>query len=91
MRSVLLRTLAVLGAGGLVLGGVLYVASTVDGRPPEVSGSGQPDATTRPIGRSAAGRGAEVKRVEAAFRLIRVLPGYASTRLVPGRSSFPDR
>ena len=38
MRSVLLRTLAVLGAGGLVLGGVLYVASTVDGRPPEVSG-----------------------------------------------------
>jgi hypothetical protein len=38
MRSVLLRTLAVLGAGGLVLAGVLYVASTVDGRPPEVSG-----------------------------------------------------
>src|SRR6188768_1516916 len=38
MRSVLLRTLAVLGGGGLVLGGVLYVASTVDGRPPEVSG-----------------------------------------------------
>jgi len=38
MRSVLLRTLAVIGAGGLVLAGVLFVASTVDARPPEVDG-----------------------------------------------------
>jgi hypothetical protein len=37
MRSVVLRTLAILGAGGLVLAGVLYVASTVDARPPVVS------------------------------------------------------
>ncbi len=36
MRSVLLRSLAVIGVGGLVLGGVLYVASTVDSRPPEL-------------------------------------------------------
>ncbi len=38
MRSVLLRTLAVVGAGGLVLAGVLYVASTVDARAPQVVG-----------------------------------------------------
>lgn len=38
MRSALLRTLAVIGAGGLVLAGVLFVASTVDARPPEVDG-----------------------------------------------------
>lgn len=36
MRAVLLRSLLVIGAGGLVLAGVLYVASTVDARPPTV-------------------------------------------------------
>ena len=36
MRSVILRSIAVIGAGGLVLAGVLYVASTVDGRSPTV-------------------------------------------------------
>lgn len=36
MRSVFVRSLVVIGAGGLVLAGVLYVASTVDARPPEV-------------------------------------------------------
>ncbi len=36
MRAVILRTLAVFGAGALVLAGVLFVASTVDGRPPTV-------------------------------------------------------
>ncbi|HEY6607982.1 MAG TPA: Ig-like domain-containing protein [Candidatus Limnocylindria bacterium] len=36
MRSVILRSLAVIGAGGLILAGVLYVASTVDGRSPTV-------------------------------------------------------
>jgi hypothetical protein len=36
MRSVILRSLAVIGAGGLILAGVLYVASTVDGRPPGI-------------------------------------------------------
>ena len=36
MRAVLVRSVLVLAAGGLVLAGVLYVASTVDARPPEV-------------------------------------------------------
>jgi hypothetical protein len=36
MRAAILRTLAVVGAGALVLAGVLFVASTVDGRPPTV-------------------------------------------------------
>src|SRR3990170_5906977 len=36
MRSVLLRSLLVVGAGGLVLAGLLYVGSTVDARPPAV-------------------------------------------------------
>jgi hypothetical protein len=36
MRAVILRTLAVIGAGALVLAGVLFLASTVDGRPPTV-------------------------------------------------------
>ena len=34
MRAVILRSLPVIGGGGLVLAGVLYVASTVDARPP---------------------------------------------------------
>lgn len=38
MRRVLLRTIAVLAVGLGVLSGVLFVASTVDARPPEVSG-----------------------------------------------------
>lgn len=36
MRPVLVRSLLVIGTGGLVLAGLLYVASTVDARPPEV-------------------------------------------------------
>ena len=36
MRAVILRSIVVIGIGGLVLAGVLYVASTVDARPPEV-------------------------------------------------------
>ena len=36
MRAVLLRSLAVIGVGGILLSGVLYVASTVDARPPTV-------------------------------------------------------
>ncbi len=36
MRSVILRSIAVIGAGALILAGVLYVASTVDGRSPSV-------------------------------------------------------
>ena len=36
MRSVLFRSLAVIGVGGIVLAGVLFVASTVDARPPSV-------------------------------------------------------
>lgn len=37
MRGVILRSLAVLLAGGAVLAGILYVASTVDSRPPLVT------------------------------------------------------
>ena len=37
MRGVILRSLAVLLVGGAVLAGILYVASTVDSRPPIVS------------------------------------------------------
>lgn len=36
MRAVLLRSILVIGAGGLVLAGLLYVASTVDARRPVV-------------------------------------------------------
>jgi len=36
MRAVLLRSLVVIAVGGVVLAGVLYVASTVDSRPPAV-------------------------------------------------------
>jgi len=36
MRAVILRSLVVIGLGGLVLAGVLYVASTIDARAPEV-------------------------------------------------------
>jgi hypothetical protein len=36
MRAVILRSLVVIGTGALILAGVLYVASTVDARPPEV-------------------------------------------------------
>ncbi|MDQ4036452.1 MAG: Ig-like domain-containing protein [Chloroflexota bacterium] len=45
MRAVVLRSLAVIGIGGLLLGGILYVASTVDGRPPSVLGI----ALTQPL------------------------------------------
>jgi hypothetical protein len=38
MRAVVLRSLAVVGIGSIILAGVLYVASTVDGRPPSVVG-----------------------------------------------------
>ncbi len=37
MRSVLVRSLAALLVGGAALAGILYVASTVDGRPPVVT------------------------------------------------------
>jgi len=36
MRAVLLRSLAVIGVGGIVLAGVLFVATTFDARPPTV-------------------------------------------------------
>jgi hypothetical protein len=38
MRAVLFRSLAVIGVGATVLVGVLFVASTVDARPPVVAG-----------------------------------------------------
>ncbi|MDQ3689699.1 MAG: Ig-like domain-containing protein [Chloroflexota bacterium] len=37
MRAVVLRSLAVVGIGALILSGVLYLASTVDGRAPAVA------------------------------------------------------
>ena len=39
MRAVVLRSLLVVGIGGVILAGVLYFASTVDGRPPTVVGT----------------------------------------------------
>jgi len=38
MRAVLLRSLVVVGIGGLILAGLLYMASTVDRRAPTVAG-----------------------------------------------------
>ena len=46
MRAVILRSVAVIGAGAVVLAGVLYVASTVDARPPEVLAI----SVTQPVG-----------------------------------------
>jgi len=46
MRAVILRSLLVIGAGGLVLAGVLYIASTVDARAPEVVSI----SVTQPVG-----------------------------------------
>ncbi|MBA2633935.1 MAG: Ig-like domain-containing protein [Chloroflexi bacterium] len=45
MRAVLLRSLVVVGIGGLILAGLLYVASTVDRRAPTVAGI----ALTQPV------------------------------------------
>lgn len=45
MRAVVLRSLAVVGIGALILAGVLYLASTVDGRAPTVLGI----ALTQPL------------------------------------------
>jgi hypothetical protein len=51
VRAVVLRSLAVVAVGSLILAGVLYVASTVDGRPPTVVSIGLtqplPDEPTR--------------------------------------------
>jgi hypothetical protein len=46
MRAVIPRSLVVIGAGALVLAGVLYVASTVDARAPEVVSI----SVTQPVG-----------------------------------------
>jgi len=46
MRGVLVRSLLVIGIGGLALAAVLYIASTVDARPPEVVSI----AVTQPVG-----------------------------------------
>lgn len=46
MRGVILRSLLVIGAGAVVLAAVLYVASTVDARAPEVVSIG----VTQPVG-----------------------------------------
>jgi hypothetical protein len=46
MRAVILRSLVVIGLGGLVLAGVLYVASTIDARAPEVLSI----SITQPVG-----------------------------------------
>jgi Bacterial Ig-like domain len=46
MRAVIVRSLLVIGLGGLVLAGVLYVASTIDARAPEVLSM----SVTQPVG-----------------------------------------
>ncbi len=46
MRAVIVRSLAVIGIGGVVLAGVLYVASTIDARAPEVVSI----TVTQPVG-----------------------------------------
>ncbi len=46
MRAAVFRSLLVIGAGGLVLAGVLYVASTVDARPPQALSI----SVTQPVG-----------------------------------------
>ena len=46
MRGVVLRSLAVILVGGLILAGVLFLASTVDARPPEVVSV----SVTQPVG-----------------------------------------
>jgi hypothetical protein len=45
MRAVVLRSVAVIGLGAVILAGVLYVASTVDSRPPTVTAM----ALTQPL------------------------------------------
>lgn len=46
MRAAVFRSLLVIGAGGLVLAGVLYIASTVDARPPQALSI----SVTQPVG-----------------------------------------
>lgn len=77
MRGVLLRSLAVLAGGAAVLGGILYVASTVDGRPPVVERIGltqpSPAGPTVALTTSAVevvfSEAVEAASAEAAFRI----------------------
>ena len=62
MRAVVLRSLAVIAVGGVVLAGVLYVASTVDKRPPTVVRI----ALTQPLP-DAPGRGLSTTSLEITF------------------------
>ena len=62
MRAVVLRSLAVVAIGALVLAGVLYAASTVDSRPPAVLGI----ELTQPLP-DEANRGLPTTSLEVAF------------------------
>ncbi|MFN2418119.1 MAG: Ig-like domain-containing protein [Candidatus Limnocylindria bacterium] len=62
MRAVVLRSLAVVGIGAILLAGLLYLASTVDGRPPSVVGI----ALTQPLPDEAT-RGLPTTSVEVTF------------------------
>jgi hypothetical protein len=62
MRAVVLRSLTVVGIGAIVLAGVLYLASTVDGRPPGVVGI----ALTQPLSDDS-GRGMTTTSLEVTF------------------------
>ena len=62
MRAVVLRSLAVVGIGAIVLAGVLYLASTVDGRPPGVAAI----ALTQPLS-DESGRGLTTTSLEVTF------------------------
>ncbi|MGH2445148.1 MAG: Ig-like domain-containing protein [Candidatus Limnocylindria bacterium] len=60
MRAVLVRSLAVLGIGGVLLAGVLYVASTVDARAPTVLGISVTQPLPDDVGRTLATTTVEV-------------------------------
>lgn len=86
MRAVVARSLLVVGAGAAVLAVVLYVASTVDARPPEVLAI----RITQPVGDEAElalittsievefSEPVETDSAEAALRIEPAVPGSAS-------------
>ena len=80
MRAVVLRSLAVVFIGALVLAGVLFVASTVDGRPPTVLEI----ALTQPLPDEPA-RGLTTTSLEVAFsELVVANSGEDALSIEPG-------
>lgn len=82
MRAVILRSLLVIGLGGLVLAGVLYVASTIDARPPQVLSI----SVTQPVGGDA-GLALITTSIEIAFNEpVDLDAAEAAVRVDPGVS-----